>query len=106
MFISTYYRLLWAGEVAKGPHVLLTKDVHIGKNKQKFLFILWTSKTHVKSAKPQMIKITGSSGTVSSKASTSEAMNTRIHTGGRTNNIFYPFDILRKFVALDHMPNH
>ena len=57
MFISAYYRLLRAGEVAKGSHVLLAKDVHMGKNKRKLLFILWSSKTHTKGCKPQMIKI-------------------------------------------------
>ena len=57
MFLSAYYGLLRAGEVAKGSHVLKAKDVHIGKNKRKLLYILWTSKTHTKGCKPQMIKI-------------------------------------------------
>ena len=57
IFIAGYYGLLRAGEIAMGPHVLLAKDVHVGKNKKKLLFILWTSQTHDLSQKPQMIKI-------------------------------------------------
>ena len=58
MFAAAYYGLLRAGEVASGPHALKAKDVYVGKNKNEFLFILWTSKTHGYDNKPQMIKIT------------------------------------------------
>ena len=61
MFTAAYYGLLRAGEITKSPHVLKAKDVFTGKNKPKILFILWTSKTHDRSTKLQMIKITGSS---------------------------------------------
>ena len=57
IFLAGYYGLLRAGEMASGPHALLAKDVHVGRNKQKFLFILWTSKTHGQGSKPQRIKI-------------------------------------------------
>ena len=60
MFLASYYGLLRAGEVATGPHVLRAKDTFIGKNKRKFLFILWTSKTHGRGSKPQRIKISSS----------------------------------------------
>ena len=53
----TYYRLLRVGEVTCGTHPILAKDVHVGLNKRKFLFILRTSKTHLKDNRPQMIKI-------------------------------------------------
>ena len=43
--------------MAAGPHAIKVADVHIGKNKQKLLFILCTSKTHDKGSKPQQIKI-------------------------------------------------
>ena len=46
MLMASYYGLLRAGEVAAGPHVLKARDVLVGTNKRKFLFILWTSKTH------------------------------------------------------------
>ena len=57
MLLAGYYGLLRAGELAAGPHVLLAKDVYTGKNKNKFLFVLWTSKTHDRGAKPQRIKV-------------------------------------------------
>ena len=57
MLLSAYYGLLRAGEVASGPHSLRARDVLIGRNKKKFLFILWTSKTHGRGSKPQRIKI-------------------------------------------------
>lgn len=58
-FIMGYYGLLRIGELSQGPHVLLAKNVHIGQNKNKILLILESSKTHNKSDKPQLIKITG-----------------------------------------------
>ena len=36
---------------------MLARDVHIGDNKQKMLFVLRTSKTHWYDSKPQTIKI-------------------------------------------------
>ena len=43
--------------MAKGPHVILAKNVQIGVNKPKLLFILETSKTHTRGDKPQIVKI-------------------------------------------------
>ena len=54
---TAYFRLFRVGELTKGEHPVLARDVHIGKNKKKFLFILQTSKTHWKNSKPQTIKI-------------------------------------------------
>ena len=84
MFVAAYYGLLRAGEIALGPHELLAKDVHIGKNKEKFLFILWTSKTHTAGSKPQMIKITSQPV---AKAILHKKQNC-------------PFAILREYVAI------
>ena len=39
-------------------HVVKVQDVHIATNKKKMQFILWSSKTHSKGNKPQIIKIT------------------------------------------------
>ena len=83
MMFATYYGLLRAGEVAAGPHVLLAKDVFIGKNKKKFLFILWSSKTHGHGSKPQRIKI-------SSKAS-------EFGTKKDQQSNHCPFEALREF---------
>ena len=45
------------GEVTQSEHVLKAKDVNIGTNKDKLLFILYSSKTHDKGNRPQRIKI-------------------------------------------------
>ena len=57
MFATMYFGLLRVGEVASGDHPVKVRDVHVGNNKQKILFILRTSKTHNKGTNLQMIKI-------------------------------------------------
>ena len=52
---TAYYGLLRIGEVSSGSHPVLVDDVHIGINKNKFLFILRSSKMHSKGY--QRIKI-------------------------------------------------
>ena len=39
IFITAYYGLLRIGEVAKGDHPVLARDVRTGINKKKLLFI-------------------------------------------------------------------
>ena len=85
MLMASYCGLLRAGEVAQGPHVLKAKDVFIGKNKKKFLFILWTSKTHDRGSKPQMIKI-------------SATKNADMHEPMSNNPC--PFEILNNFIDI------
>ena len=58
LFSTAYHGLFRIGEIASGPHVILAKNVHIGENKNKMLFILQSSKTHGKGNKPQLVKIT------------------------------------------------
>ena len=58
LFSTAYFGLLRVGEVTKSKHVILAKDVHLGINKQKMMFILHSSITHMKCDKPQIIKIT------------------------------------------------
>ena len=57
IFATAYYGLLRISEIVKGEHPVLGKDVHIGINKNKMLFVLRTSKTHWKDNKPQSAKI-------------------------------------------------
>ena len=57
-----YYRLFRVGELAAdlksvSNHAIKAKDVHLGKNKDKILFILHSSKTHDKESLPQKVKI-------------------------------------------------
>ena len=60
VFSTAYYGLFRVGELTLSPHVVKAKDVHVGFNKKKLLFVLHSSKTHNKSAKPQIIRITSS----------------------------------------------
>ena len=59
LFSTMYFGLLRISEVTSGlgSHPVLAKDVHVGANKNKFLLVLRTSKTHWKNMKPQIIKI-------------------------------------------------
>ena len=43
--------------MSQSPHVILARDAHVGINKKKILFILWSSKTHDQGNKPQKVKI-------------------------------------------------
>ena len=60
IFATRYYRLFRIGEITKGTHLIQARDVHIGINKQKILFMLRTSKTHWKDSMPQSVKISSS----------------------------------------------
>ena len=46
IFITGYFGLLRIGELTSGPHVVKACDVHLGRNKNKMMFVLHTSKTH------------------------------------------------------------
>ena len=61
LFLTTYYGLFRVGEMTTGDHPVLAKDVQVGVNKKKFLFILRSSKTHGYNSYPQMVKITSTS---------------------------------------------
>ena len=61
--ISTaYYGLFRVGELTLSQHVIKACNVHVGENKKKLLFVLYSSKTHNEGDKPQIIKITSSEG--------------------------------------------
>ena len=57
LFSTAYFGLFRIGELATGTHPVRAKDVHVAKNKKKFLFVLRTSKTHGLYAAPQSVKI-------------------------------------------------
>ena len=56
-FLISYYGMFRVGELASGDHPVRAKDVYISTNKDKILFILYTSKTHDRAMPPQKIKI-------------------------------------------------
>ena len=57
IMVLGYYGLLRVGELTCGAHTIKAKDVHVGKNKQKILLVLFTSKTHGLYTEPQQIRI-------------------------------------------------
>ena len=57
LFMTAYFGMFRVGELTLSNHNIKAKDVHIGENKDKMLFILHTSKTHGRGDKPQSVKI-------------------------------------------------
>ena len=57
LFSTAYHGLFRVGEITEGSHTVKVIDVHIAKNKDKFLFILRSSKTHGAYSHPQSVKI-------------------------------------------------
>ena len=57
-YISLYYGLLRVGEITQSQHAVKAVDVHDARNKNKYLFILHSSKTHSIADRPQRIAIT------------------------------------------------
>ena len=54
-----YYGLLRTGELTSGDHPILVCNVHMAKNKNKLMLVLFSSKTHSVSDPSQKIKISG-----------------------------------------------
>ena len=88
LFATTYFGLFRIGEVTHSQHVVKAKDVHIGLNKKKLLFVLWTSKTHGRSNNPQLIKI----------CSQQIKCKSRVKTSYRTT--FCPFKLLNDYLQM------
>ena len=85
--ISTmYFGLFRVSELTSGAHPVLSKDVHIGMNKKKMLFILRTSKTHWKNVKPQLVKI-----------STTCHKTCHQSPGQKKKQLPCPYELLRKY---------
>ena len=83
LFSTAYFGLFRIGELTKGDHPILAKDVHIGANKNKLMIILWTSKTHWKNVKPQIVKI----NSITANHATSK------------KNCHCPFELLKDFAV-------
>ena len=58
MLSTAYFGLFRIVEITASPHTIRACDNHVGLNKKKMMFILWTSKSHDKGSKPQIVKIT------------------------------------------------
>ena len=90
MLCTTYYGLFRIGEIAwtdYSDHTVKVKDVHIGENKNKIMFVLHSSKTHGCDSKPQIIKLTSD-----------------LHQGCAQTNLFSiahcPFELLRRYMRI------
>ena len=57
LFSLGYYSLMRVGELTISEHVIKAANVYLGRNKDKLLIILYSSKTHSISDRPQKIKI-------------------------------------------------
>ena len=86
IFIVAYYGLFRVGELTDSRHTIKAKDVHIGKNKNKMLFILYSSKTHGKESKPQKIKIS--------------EVKRDIDRRSVNQRLFCPFKISREYLSI------
>ena len=95
VFVSGYFGLLRVGKIAQGPHVIRVKDVHVGQNKNKILFILRSSKTRSKGNNPQFVKLTGYEEPRKGNKTT-EKYHDRWDTGTR---IICPFACIKSFIS-------
>ena len=87
MFCLAYYGLLRVGELTQGEHPVKAKDIHMGKNKDKILLVLYTSKTHTKAQFPQKVKI--------------EALSEQLkHRKEPNYKFFCPFLAVRNFITI------
>ena len=68
IFAIGYYGLFRVGELTYSQHAMKAKDVHLGKNKDKILVILYSSKTHGRESRPQKIKICAQKGSDSRRS--------------------------------------
>ena len=89
ILLTAYFGLFRVGELTYSEysdHVVKVKDVHIGTNKDKILFVLHTSKTHGRGVKPQQIKI--------------KAARKMHDTSSRVINHVFPFQLIRDYLAV------
>ena len=92
VFATAYFGLFRIGKVSKGTHVILAKNVHIGENKKKILFILESSKTHTRGNHPQQVKITSSPANLPNSMAVREINPKLIH--------LCPFTLIKNYLAV------
>ena len=85
LLLLGYYGMMRVGEITEREHMLRAQNVHLARNKDKLLLILYSSKTHDRSSRPQKIKIT---------SNRSEKSGKYVHRN------FCPFGVLRTFLSL------
>ena len=95
LFTTAYFGLFRVGELTSSIHIVKAKDVHIGRNKDKWVFILHTSKTHWTDSKPQIIKIT-STNSVSADDNRFRSQGSK---QSRHQLEFCPFGIIKTYLS-------
>ena len=97
LFSLAYYGMMRVGELAHNQnesisnHAVKACNVHIGLNKKKILLILYSSKTHDKSSRPQRIKIQAKGTCDSSKLRTCK---------NEMKRHFCPFQLLKNYMNI------
>ena len=82
IFIVAYYGLFRVGDITKSQHSIKACNVNIANNKDKLLFVLYSSKTHGKESRPQKVKISGT------------------EKYSKVKRFFCPFKLTRKYIAM------
>lgn len=83
MLTVGYFGMLRVGEMAKGDHPILARDVHLSHDKKKVQIILRTSKTHGLGDQPQYVKF-----------------DTKDSRSYLYNRHFCPFEIVREYLEV------
>ena len=91
---TAYYGLFRIGELTAGDHPVLARDVFLGTNKKKILFMLRSSKTLNKGSKPQTVKIN------SQKQSSKRTKKGIAGEPEEDERQFCPYELLRKYSKL------
>ena len=86
LFMLGYYGMMRVGELTQSEHTLKAKNVHMGRNKEKLLLVLYSSKTHGEGHRPQKIKIV---------ANKHEHKSTKV-----LKRHFCPFKVINKFINM------
>ena len=89
---TAYFGLFRIGELTStaADHQVAARDVHIGINKNKMMFLLRSSKTHTKGSQPQTIKI----DSLIRNHSRHQHRNAR----NSADSCFCPFGVLRAYI--------
>ena len=99
VFLTGYYGLFRIRELTESHNVIKAVDVHEAKNKNKYLFVLHTSKTHSRANPPQKIWIEDDELSASSFSPTQEIKNYLQFRGGRLNDEEQFFVTKTKFLC-------
>ena len=87
LFCTANYGLFRIGELTSSPHAVSVTNVHIATNKNKIMFLLYTSKTHDRSSKPQIIKVNAHE-------------KQKKQGGGQERECTCPFTALKEFLTI------